>query len=628
MKNAGRTIISAASSCLLAALAVPGLTAQGRAETAAATPVQRHALSLVGEPRFPANFKSFDWVNPEAPKGGAVKMWSEGGFDSLNPFTKNGEGADQLGLLFDRIMESSPDEPTTQYCLICEWVSYPDDYSSVTFKLRPQARFADGHPITVDDVIFSLEAQKKADPQMLHYYSNVTCGKQTGPNEVTFAFDSKGNRELPQIVGELTVLPKHFWTGKDANGQTRDLSKTTLEIPLGSGPYKVGTVDRGRSITYVRNKDWWAKDLPATTGLYNFDEIKIEYYRDRTPAFEAFKTGAIDVWPENSAKSWATDYDFPAVTKGLVKKDVFAQSRVAPMQAFVMNLRRPQFEDLRTRRAFNLAFNFEAMNQQLLYSQYTRTASFFDNSELKSSGLPQGRELEILNDVKDQVPPEVFTQEYKNPVGGSDADMRRNLSAASKLLLDAGWTVQGRQLVSKQGQPFRIEILLNSQTFEKHASRYADDLKKLGIDASVRVVDSAQYQRRVQSFDYDVIVGGFAQSISPGNEQRNYWGSKSAETPGSRNLVGIKNPAVDKLIDRIVFSKDRADLVAATHALDRVLLWNAYVVPQWYYPSDRLAHWDRFGRPSKTPSQGISFLSTWWYDKAAADRTAQAGRGQ
>lgn len=575
-----------------------------------------------------AGFTAFDWVDPAAPKGGSVHMWSEGGFDNLNPFTKNGETADQLGLVFDRLMQSSPDEPTTQYCLVCEWVSYPDDYSSVTFKLRPKARFADGTPITPEDVIFSLEAQKKADPQMLHYYANVTGGSSTGPNEVTFTFDAKGNRELPQIVGELIVIPKHYWTGKGANGEPRDLAKTTLDVPLGSGPYMVGTVDRGRSITYVRNKDWWAKDLPVTKGQWNFDEIKVEYYRDRTPAFEAFKTGAIDIWPENSAKSWATDYDFPAVGKGLVKKEVFKQARVAPMQAFIMNLRRPQFQDVRTRRAFNFAFNFEAMNQQLLYSQYTRTASFFDNSELKSSGLPEGRELEILNEVKDQVPPEVFTQAYQNPVGGSDADMRRNLGTAAKLLSEAGWTLKGRQLVDKQGQPLRVEILLNGQVFEKHASRYADDLKKLGMEVSVRVVDSAQYQRRVQSFDYDIIVGGFAQSISPGNEQRNYWGSKAADQSGSRNLAGIKNPAVDKLIDHIVFAKDRADLVAATHALDRVLLWNAYVVPQWYYPFDRLAYWDRFGRPAKTPSQGVSFLSTWWYDKGAAERTAQAGRQQ
>lgn len=586
------------------------------AQAPEATIRRTHALSLVGEPKFPADYKHFDWVNPNAPKGGTVRLWQEGSFDSLNTFTIQGEEAVGLGLLFDSLMVTSADEPSTEYCLVCESVSYPADYSSVTFKLRPEARFHDGKPITVEDVIFSLEAQKSANPQTAQYYLHVTGAKKTGDNEVTFSFDTKGNRELPQIVGELTIIPKHWWEAKDTNGNARDIKKSSLEVPLGSGPYRIGTVVPGRTIIYKRAADWWAKDLPVAKGQWNFEEVRYEYFRERTAAFEAFKSGQIDMWPENTAKAWATDYTFPAIQNGAVRKDAFPIQRVAGMQAWVPNMRRAQFQDLRVRRALNLAFNFEAMNEQIMYAQYTRTQSFFDNSELKSKGLPQGRELAILTEVKDQIPAEVFTTEYKNPVGGTDAQMRPNLAEAAKLFTAAGWIVKGRQLVNAKGEPFRIEILLNSPAFERHAGRYIDDLKKLGIEASIRTVDSAQYQRRIRSFDFDMVVGSFGQSISPGNEQRFFWGSASADQEGSRNLAGIKNPAIDKIIDRVIFAKDRADLVAATHALDRVLLWNAYLVPMWHYPYDRLAWWDRFGRPDKLPSQSVSFQRVWWFDAA------------
>ncbi|HXF53646.1 MAG TPA: extracellular solute-binding protein [Hyphomicrobiaceae bacterium] len=591
----------------------------------AVAPQRHHALSLVEPPRFGPDFKHFDWVNPDAPKGGMVRQWEEGSFDSLNPFSIQGESAAGIGLIYDSLMVGSPDEPSAEYGLVAEWVSFPPDYSSVTFGLREGARFHDGRPITPEDVIFSFEALKKANPQIAHYYRNVVGGKKSGEREVTFTFDVTGNRELPQIMGQLQVLPRHFWEGKTATGEARDVSKSTLEIPLGSGPYRIKEVDRGRSITYERVADWWAKDLPVAKGQWNFDILRYEYYRERTAAFEGFKSGAIDYWEENSAKAWATEYNFPAVKRGQVKLERIPVKRVAPMQAFGFNLRRPQFQDVRVRRAFNLAFNFEAINEQLLYSEYTRTASYFENSELKATGLPKGTELEILKEVQNEVPPEVFSKEYRNSVGGPDAEHRRNLAEAARLLREAGWSLQGPLLRNARGETLKVEFLLNSPTFERHTLRYIDDLKKLGIDASVRIVDSAQYQRRRRSFDYDITTMGFAQSESPGNEQRFFWGSAAADQEGSRNAIGIKNPAIDKLIDRIIFAKDRPELVAATRALDRVLLWNYYVVPLWYYPYERLAYWNKFGRPAKLPSQTSSFERIWWFDKTAADKLAASG---
>lgn len=597
---------------LAAALGLGALAVDAAAQGAA---VRRHALSLVGQPIYKPGFGNFDWVKPDAPKGGTVRMWAEGSFDNLNGFTIGGETATELDNIYDTLMSASADEQTVVYGLIAEWVSFPQDFSSVTFGLRPDARFHDGKPITVEDVIFSLEAQKKANPRLAHYFKNIVKGDKTGPNEVTFHSDTKGNRELPLILSELTVIPKHFWEG-------RDLSKTTLDIPLGSGPYRIKEVDRGRSIVYERVADWWAKDLPVAKGMWNFEQLRIDYFRERTAAFEAFKAGQIDFWPENSAKAWATDYDFPAVKRGLVKLDRLPSARVAPMQAFAFNLRRPQFQDARVRQAFNLAFNFESMNEQLLYSMYTRTTSFFDNSELKSTGLPQGRELEILEEVRkiapEGMPASLFTTEFKQPVGGSDSVHRRNLAAASKLLQAAGWALKGTQLRNAAGQTLKVEFLLNSPTFERHVLRYIDDLKKLGVDATVRTIDSASYQRRFRSFDFDMIVTTWGQSISPGNEQRQYWSSEAADQEGNRNVIGIKNKTIDKLIDMLIFAKDRAELVAATRALDRVLLANHYLVAQWHYPFSRIAYWDKFGRPGKLPSITPAFDRVWWFDETRA----------
>jgi microcin C transport system substrate-binding protein len=600
----------------------------GVGSLSASSETRHHALSLVGEPAYGPDFKHFDWVNPDAPKGGTVRQWAMGSFDNLNPFSVQGSTAAGVGLIYDTLMTSSPDEPSTEYGLVAEWVSFPDDFSSATFGLRPEARFHDGEPIKPDDVIFSLEALKKAHPHYNAYYRNVVRAEKTGDHEVTFTFDQKGNRELPQIVGQLPVLPKHFWEATGANGQPRDLSRSTLEIPLGSGPYKIKSFDPGRSIVYERVKDWWAKDLPVSKGQWNFDEFVFTYFRDRVPAFEAFKVGQIDYWQETSAKAWATSYDFEAVRRGLVKKEEIPIHRVTPMQAFVMNLRRPQFQDIRVRKAFNLAFDFEWMNKNLFFDQYKRTESFFGNSELQATGLPTGRELEILNEIKDEVPPEVFTTEWKNPVNATPQDQRNNLRKAAQLLAEAGWKPQNGVLTNAKGEQLAVEILIVQPDFERVVLPFKTNLERLGVRVSVRIVDTSQYQRRTDTFDYDIIVDSFPQSNSPGNEQRNFWGSAAADTHGSMNSIGIKNPAIDKLIDKIIFAANREELVAATRALDRVLLWNYYVIPQWHSPFDRIAVWDMFGRPDKLPEQSPSFMRVWWLDaEKQKELNAKRGRG-
>lgn len=582
---------------------------------------RHHALSLIGTPKYAPDFKHFDYVNPSAPKGGTVRMADIGGFDSLNPISFKGVAASGLGFIYETLMHDSIEEPSTSYGLIAEWATYPADYSSVTFKLRENAKWHDGKPITVEDVIFSLEMMKKVNPRMAFYYKNITKAEKTGEGLVTFSFDVKNNRELPMITGQLTVLPKHYWTAKDKDGETRDLSKTTLEPPLGSGPYKIAEAQAGRSVTYERVKDYWGKDLPVNVGHYNFDKIRFDTFKDSTVSFEAFKAGQLDFYQETSSKNWATGYKFKAVNKGQVAQQLVTLKNGQPMQAFMFNTRRSKFSDPRVRQAFNLAFDFEWANQNLFYGQYKRVSSYFENSELAARGLPEGQELEILQTVKDEVPPEVFTTEYKNPVGGPK-NLRKNLRKAKKLLTDAGWTISsgGKPVLkNEKGETFEVEFLLISPAFERIVQPFLRNLERLGINGTIRLVDAAQYKRRLDSFDFDMIVFTIGQSNSPGNEQRYYWGSKAADENGSRNMIGIKNPAIDKLIDKVIFAKDRAELVAATKALDRVLLWNHYVVPQWFSPNERIAYWKRFGQPKTLPSLSVGFPAVWWWDKNADD---------
>ena len=606
-------------------LAWLGLAALLPATPARAEPVWHHALSLIGEPQYPADFAHFNWVNPDAPKGGSVTLPANGTFDTFNTLPPGANYAAGIGLIYDALMTPSLDEPSTEYGLIAEAVSFPDDFSSVTFRLRKEARFHDGKPITPEDVIFSFEKQKEIDPFSGQYYKNVVKAEKTGDNLVTFTFDVKGNRELPHIMGQVTVYPKHYWTATGANGQLRDLSRSTLEPPLGSGPYRIKSFEAGKSIVYERVADYWAKDLPVMRGSYNFDLLRWDYYRDQTVAFEAFKAGKIDFYTETSAKNWATGYDFEGLRKGLAVQRKIDLKSPEGMQAFAFNTRRTKFQDPRVRQAFNLAFDFENANKTLFYGQYVRTDSYFENSDLASSGLPQGRELELLLSVKDSVPPEVFTTEWKNPINASPADIRTNLREATRLMKDAGWSIKNKVLTNdKTGEAMTVEFLIDTPIWERITLPYVKALERLGIKSSVRTIDDSQYERRVTDFDYDIVVATFGQSESPGNEQRDYWGSSSANTPGSRNLVGIKNPAVDTLIDHVIFAKSRDELMAATQALDRVLLWNHYVVPMWHIAYDRLGYWDKYKRPEPGPSRYSGFLNVWWYDKEAAAKVEPA----
>jgi microcin C transport system substrate-binding protein len=586
----------------------------------------RHGMSLFGDIKYPADFKHFDYVNPDAPKGGAARMIALGTFDSFNPVVAGVKGsiAGGINLLFDSLLAPALDEISTEYGLLTEGVSYPADYASATYRLRGEAKWHDGQPVTTEDVIFSLEAFKKYHPFYSAYYRHITKAEETGDRDVTFTFDSTGNRELPQIVGQLVILPKHWWEGSDSSGRKRDVSATTLEPPLGSGAYKLKEFVPGRSLSFERVRDYWGKDLPVNVGRDNFDELRFEYFRDATVAIEAFKADQVDWRSENSAKNWATAYNFPAVRENRVILEEFPIRNVGRMQGFVLNLRRGKFADARVRNALNYVYDFEEMNKQLFYNQYQRIASYFSGTELASSGLPQGQELEILDTVRDKVPAEVFTKEFKNPVNGNPQNVRTNLREALRLMRAAGYEVRNQKLVdAKTGEHFTIELLSSDPATERVMLFYKPSLERLGIAVTVRTVDDVQYQNRERNWDYDIIVGSWPESLSPGNEQRDFWGSAAADRPGSQNLVGIKDEAVDKLIDRVIFAKDRKELEAATKALDRVLLWHHYVVPLYTYSKLRSARWDRFGHPDPMPKYGIAaFPTIWWWD---AEKAAKVG---
>ena len=585
----------------------------------------RHGLSLFGDLKYKPGFEHFDYVNPNAPKGGSVRMLAIGTFDNFNLVVAGVKGAIAVGvdLVYDTLTVPALDEVSAVYGLLAESVSYPDDFSSVTYRLRPQAKFHDGKPVTPEDVIFSFNVFKQNSPRHSAYYQHVTKVEKTGEREITFTFDAPGNRELPQIVGEITVLPKHWYESADKSGKPRDVTATSLEPPLGNGAYRIKEFVPGRSIVYERVKDYWGKDLPVNIGRDNFDELRFEFFRDTTVALEAFKGDQLDWRTENVAKNWATAYDFPAVKEKRVVLEEFPQRNRGIMQAFAFNTRRDKFKDPRLRRAFNFAYDFEEMNKQIFFGQYTRIKSYFEGTELASSGLPQGQELEILETVRDKVPPEVFTTAYTNPVGGSPENVRANLREGMRLLKEAGYEVRNQRLVNaKSGEALSVEILTEDPSIERIILFYKPSLERLGITVNVRTVDDPQYENRLRNWDFDIIVATWPESLSPGNEQRDYWGSQAADTPGSRNYVGIKNPAVDTLIGRVIFAKDRAELVAATRALDRVLLWNNYVVPQFTLDKSRTARWDRFNRHDPLPKYGAAaFPTVWWWDVEKASRT-------
>jgi len=575
-----------------------------------------HGIAMHGDLKYPANFKHFDYVNPNAPKGGEVRLAAIGGFDSFNPYIIKGREAAGIGQIYDTLMVPSADEPFSMYCLLCETVEVPEDRSWVIFHLNPKSHWWDGKPITVDDVIWTFhELFEHGAPLYRFYYGSVAKVEKSGPRAVKFIFKPGSNRELPLILGELPVLPKHYWA-------TRKFTETTLEPPLGSGPYRVKSFEANRTVVYERVKNYWGANQPVEVGKNNFDTIRYDYYRDGTVALEAFKAGNYDFRLENTSKDWATAYDTPAVRSGQIVKKAIKNSRPTGMQGFVYNLRRPLFQDPRVRRALNYAFDFEWSNKTLFYGQYKRTKSFFENSDLASSGLPKGDELALLDKYRDKLPKEVFDTVYTNPKTDGSGNIRPNLRIAFKLLREAGWSVDEKthKLTNqKTGQVFSFEMLLVQPAFERVVLPFKQNLARLGIDMQVRTVDSAQYQKRVQDFDFDMIVSGWGESESPGNEQRDFWGSAAADRPGSRNVAGVKDPVVDALIENLIASPDRKSLVTATHALDRVLLWKFLVIPNWYIASDRVAYWNIFGQPKVVPTRGVQF-GAWWVDpkKAAA----------
>ena len=581
-----------------------------------------HGVAMHGDLKYGPDFEHFDYVNPNAPKGGTVTFSAVGSFDSFNPYIIKGEPAVGIALLYESLTTQSQDEPFSEYGLLAESVEMPEDRSWVAFTLRPEARWHDGKPVTVEDVIWSLETlREKGAPFYRYYYKNVKSVEAAGERRVKFTFDQTINRELPLIIGQLPILPKHYFEG-------REFDRTTLEPPLGSGPYRIKSFEPGRTVVYERVADYWGANLPVNRGSYNFDEVRYEYYRDANVAMEAFKAGAYDIRQENASKFWATAYTGPMFDAGWIVKEEIPNELGTGMQGFAFNLRRPLFQDPRVRQALAYAFDFEWTNRTIMYGQYARTESYFSNTELGAEGLPSAAELALLEPFRDQLPEEVFTQVYHAPATEGEGGIRQNLRTALRLLGEAGWQVEGSKLVNAQGQPFRFEILLNGPSFERHTLPFVKNLERLGIEATVRTVDPAQYQNRMNEFDFDMTVEAFGQSLSPGNEQRDFWGSEAADIPGSRNTIGIKNPAIDHLIDKIIQAPTREDLVTATRALDRVLLWGHYVIPHWHTRTFRVAYWDKFDRPDINPPYGLPLFS-WWVDpvKVAAVEQRKAAEG-
>ena len=600
---------------------VPALAGLIMAATAVQAEEWRTYSSLSGPSKYGDKFERYDYVNPDAPKGGTINSVVSGTFDSFNPFIVRGTPAAGLvafggGFLYDTLMEQATDEASVSHPLIAEAFKYPEDFSSATYRLDPRARWHDGKPVTVDDMVWSFNVLKANSPMYNRYYENVTEAVALNDREVEFRFDQKGNRELPKIMGDLVVLPKHWWEGTDASGKKRDITQPTLEPPLGSAAYRIATFKPGAEIVWTRVEDYWGAKLPVKIGRENFDRRRIAYFQDDNAVWQAFtKGGYQDIRPENRAQKWATEYNFPAFKAGDVIKGEFETTSNEPMQGFTLNLRRPQFQDRRVREALTYAYDFESMNRTLFYGLYKRTDSYFEGGELASSGLPQGRELEILTEYKDKLPPELFTQEFKLPVYDTPQATRENLRKAYDLFKQAGWVNKGGKLVNeKTGEQFRMEFLGDDPTDERVTAPFMDNLRRLGIDASLRIVDRSQYVNRIQNFDFDSVTVVQAQSSSPGNEQRDFWSGRAADLPGSRNYAGIKDPVVDALVDRVIFAKDHDELVAATHALDRVLLWNYYYVPQYNNPNVWLAYWNKFGIPEKQPDYTGPDTESWWID--------------
>ena len=610
---------------LLAVGLILGLAVPALAQTQ--TGVWTHSFSTNGEPpKYAADFTHFDYVNVDAPKTGIVRMGDMGGFDTFNPILPKGEAAGGLGLVYETLMTPSLDEVNTYYGLLAKELMIAPDYGAVTFRIDPSAKWQDGEPVTAEDVVWSFDKSKELSPNIAQYYANIVKAEVTTPGEVKFTFDVTDNRELPLILGQMLVLPKHWWEGTDADGKQRNIGESTLEAPMGSGPYELENFEAGRTITYKRDPDYWGVNQPTRVGTSNFEEYRIEYFLDLTVQFEAFKGDQFDWWAENQARRWATAYDFPAVADGRVIKELFPQDYAdnGVLVGFIPNMRREKFQDERVREALNYAFDFEELSNTLFFNQYERIDSYFFGLPFRSKGLPEGEELDILNSIKDLVPPSVFTEPYTNPVSGDPAKLRENLRKALTLFNEAGYTLDGTRLVDASGNQFSFEILLNGPTIEPVAQNLVTNLAQIGVAATIRSVESPQYINRARTHDYDVIYSGWAQSFSPGNEQRYYFGSSSVDEEGSQNYAGIADPGIDQLIDMLINADDRATQEAVTMALDRVLLHHHYLVPSYTLRNSRIARWDRFSHPDPLPEFSSGFPTIWWWDEAKAAKTGGA----
>ena len=575
-----------------------------------------HALTLYGDPKYPADFTHFDYVNPDAPKAGQIRLAAIGTYDNLNPFILKGVAAAGSLLLYNRLCTKSKDEPFTEYGQLAQSMQMSSDRSWVIFELHPEARWHDGVPVSAADVIFSFKTlTTQGIPFFRTFYADVDTVFAIDERRVKFQFQEGTNREMPLIVGQLRILPAHYW-------QDRDFGATTLEPPLGSGPYKIADFEPGRSITYERVEEYWGRDIPVHKGRHNFDVIRYEYYRDRNVAIEAFKAGEYDYRSLGNSKEWATDYEgFAPIAEGRMVREAIPHQLIRGMSGFAFNTRREKFKDRRVRRALTYAYDFEWTNKQLFYGLFDRSRSYWGNAALGSAGLPVGRELEILEEYRGRIPEEVFTAEYIPPTTDGSGQNRTNLRSAKKLLAEAGWSVvDGALTHAETGEVMRFEFLLGSSTHERVLGPVVQNLERLGIAATVRTVDAAQYQHRVKDFDYDIISAYWRQTLSPGNEQRNFWSSKASQSHGSRNYAGVSDPVVDELIERQIAAPDRETQVAITRALDRVLLWGHYAIPGSHSSAYRMAYWNKFSHRPEPAKNGLGFPDTWWWD---ADKAAR-----
>ena len=586
------------------------------------------AIAILAKPALPPDFPYFPYVDPNAPKGGEVALSVVGTFDNFNPFILRGSSAmgltgsfvilpggsgsgSTVGHVWESLLTSSADEADAGYGHLAETIEIPADKMWVAFDLRPEAKFSDGTPVTAEDVAWTYNTLiEKGRPSFKIQMADVKDVEVDGPRRVVFHFKSNGNRELPLILGGIAVLPKHFFEG-------RDFTKPLTDPPIGSGPYRIAKFELGRSITFERRPDWWAANMPTGKGTNNFDRVRIEYFRDSTVAMEAFKAGQIDLRSENISKNWATAYDFPAVTRGLVIKKEFIHQLPTGIQGFAMNTRRPVFANPLVRQAMDEVFDFEWENKNLFYGAYKRTGSYFANSPLASSGIPQGDELKLLEPYRKDLPPALFTEPFKLPVTDASGNNRDQMRRALDLLKQAGWTIQDRKLVNKDGEQMAFTILLDEPSLERPTLPYAQLLQKLGIDVKVRTVDPAQYQHLTDDFDFDMLMMIYPEGDLPGNELRDYFSCASAKAQGSFNAPGICQPAVDALVEKVINAQDREALTTATRALDRVLLWSWYLVPNWHSQDFHIAYWNRFGYPDKPIREGFDF-DTWWVDPAKA----------